>query len=156
LSNTELIYDVIYAMKNNVMWDNTDILGVTLSAGISSIPTVSPDFIPITGYDDSTAPFILYSFITKTESDDQYYFYTDTMRFYVYDTSIDRMWAISRALKEYLNVGDDVEGIKSQIPNDSRYRIVFSKLFSSLTMPPIEREGFVSTVNEFKVKYVLL
>jgi uncharacterized membrane protein YkvA (DUF1232 family) len=156
LANTEFIYDLIHAMKNNIMWDDGSTIGVSLSYGVSSIPTVSPDFIPITGYDDSVAPFILYSFITRTESDEQYYFYTDTMRFYVYDTSIDRMWAISRAIKEFLNVGDDVESIKSQIPSDSRYRIVYSKLFSSLTMPPIERDGFVSTVNEFRVKYVLL
>jgi hypothetical protein len=156
VSNTEIIYDIIHAIKNNVMWDDSSTLGVSLNAGISSIPTASPDFIPITGYDDSEGPFVLYSFLTKTESDEVYWIYEETIRFYVYDTSIDRMWAISRALKEYLNVGDDVEQLKSDIPSDSRYRILLSKLFTSMTMPPIERDGFVSTVNEFKVKYVLL
>lgn len=143
MANNELIYDVIHALKENLSWS-------TLNAGNI------PEFVPITGYDDSTPPFVLYSFISRMEDDERYYFLNDTLRFYVYDNDIDRMWAISRAIREYLNIGDDVNGLKGDIPTDSRYRIVFSGLVSAIAMPPIEREGFASTVNEFRMKYLLL
>lgn len=143
MANLELIYDIIAAIKENLDWDALNDGNV-------------PEFIPITGYADTQAPFVLYSFISRMEDEERYYILNDTLRFYVYDSNIDRMWAISRALRTYLNVSDDVVTLKDQIPEDSQFRIVNSCLVSSMTMPPTERDGFVNTVNEFRVKYVLL
>jgi len=155
MANSELIYDIIEALQDNLPWSQM-YQGVTLSGGTTFVTVPLPEFIPITGYDDTVAPFILYSFISRMEDIERYYISVDNLRFYVYDNNIDRMWAVSRAIRNYLNVGDDIETLKGDIPSDSQFRVLNSALVSALSLPPIERDGFVCTVNEFKVKYVLL
>lgn len=142
---SEIVYDINTALKDLLDWD-------TLNDG-----TV-PEFIPITGYENTTAPFILYSIVPRVVSHEKYYQNRDGIRYYVYDNNIDRMWAISRAIRDALNVTSDegLETLKSAIPTTSEYRILWSVLRHSISFGPAEREGFANTANEFEVAYVLL
>lgn len=142
---SELVYDLNTAIVATIDWD-------TVSGG------VIPDFIPLIGYEDTTAPFVLYSIIPRIVSAEKYYQSRDYIRYYVYDNDIDRMWAISRAIRDVLNVASDegLDTLKSNIPVDSEFRLLYSILRSAVTLSPIEREGFSNTNNEFEVSYVRL
>lgn len=140
---TELAYELNTILKNSLDWEELN-------------NNVVPDFTPITGYEDQQGPFVLYSFIDSKMDIERYFLRNMLIRYYVYDTNIDRIWAISKALRDYLNVGDDVETIKTQMPVGSEFRIDTIELMSAVTSPPSIREGFVNTNNEFKIKYVLL
>lgn len=142
MANKELVYDITAALSEDIDWAEINDGNI-------------PDFLPITGYDDTVTPFILYSFLPRMEDVERYYILNDSVRYYVYDNDVERMWEISRAIREYLNVGDGVEAIKTTMP-DAQYRVLSSELVYGASFPALEREGFVNTVNEFKVKYVLL
>jgi len=140
---SELVYGVNTALKNMIDWD-------TLNDG-----TV-PDFLPITGYENTTAPFVLYSIVPRVVSNEKYFQAKDGFRYYVYDTNIDRMWAISRAIRDALNVTSDegLETLKAALPGDCEFRILWSVLRHSISFGPAEREGFANTANEFEIAYV--
>lgn len=142
---SELVYDLNTALKDMLDWD-------TLNDG------VTPEFIPITGYENNEAPFILYSTVPKIVSAEKYFQSKDLFRYYVYDNSFDRMYAISSALKSALNVASDsgLETLKSYMPATSEHRILYSVLKNAISYGPIEREGFLYRANEFEVCYVEL
>ena len=142
---SELVYDLNTALKDMLDWD-------FLNDG------VTPEFIPITGYENNAAPFILYSTIPKIVSAEKYFQSKDIFRYYVYDNSFDRMYAISTALKSALNVASDsgLNVLKSHMPETSEYRILYSILKNAISYGPIEREGFLYRANEFEVCYVEL
>ena len=75
---SELVYDLNTAIVATIDWD-------AVSGG------VIPDFIPLIGYEDTTAPFVLYSIIPRIVSAEKYYQSRDYIRYYVYDNDIDRM-----------------------------------------------------------------
>lgn len=142
---SELVYDVNTAIKAMLDWDS-------LNDG------TIPDFIPLTGYEDTEPPFILYSTVPKVVSNEKYFQSKDIFRYYVYDNSFDRMYAISTALKGALNVTSDsgLDILKSYIPATSEHRILYSVFKNAISYGPIEREGFLYRANEFEVCYVEL
>lgn len=141
----ELIYDLNTTLIENLDWD-------TISDGIV------PEFLPILGYEDTTAPFVLYSIIPRIVSEEKYFLNKDYIRYYVYDNNYDRMMRISRKIREFLNVGSDEElaALKALLPTDCQFRITASFLRNAVSLAPIEREGFLNTANEFDVYYVAL
>jgi hypothetical protein len=127
----------------------------TLGAPYSNIP-----FLPLSAYDQTEAPFILYFEYQETFNDEQWFLKNSNLMYYIYDNNISRMKDIAHKLDLFLNVGDNVQGIVAQIeaPNEEygqlRYRLRGSRKIAGSAFPPPEREGFASQMLNFRVVYL--
>lgn len=115
---------------------------------------------PLSAYDETTAPFILYFEYAGTQSEEQWFLKISNVMYYIYDNDISRMKNVAYQIEQFFNVGDNVEDIKALIstPNDNygplRYRLTNSRKVSGSVLPPIEREGFAAQMLNFRVVYV--
>lgn len=115
---------------------------------------------PLSAYDETTAPFILYFEYSGTQSEEQWFLKVSNVMYYVYDNNISRMKDIAYEIEQLFNVGDNVEDIKDLISAPSatygnfRYRLTNSRKVSGSTLPPVEREGFAAQMLNFRVVYV--
>lgn len=115
---------------------------------------------PLSAYDETTAPFILYFEYSGTLSEEQWFIKVANVMYYVYDNDISRMKDIAYQIEKFFNVGDDVDEIKALVstPGASygslRYRLTNSRKVSGSTLPPVEREGFAAQMLNFRVVYV--
>ena len=122
-------------------------------------PYAGIDITPLFAYNDSSGPFIVYYEFPGTQSEEQFFLRVSNVIYYVYDNDIDRASQIARKLDEFLNVGDEVEYIKSRILAPYyygylNYRLTTSRLVSGSMMPPPEREGFSVISRNYRMVYV--
>jgi hypothetical protein len=115
---------------------------------------------PLSAYDETSAPFILYFEYSGTQSEEQWFLKVANVMYYVYDNNISRMKDIAYQIEQFFNVGDNVENIKQLIspPNESygglRYRLTNSRKASGSVLPPAEREGIAAQMLNFRMVYV--
>jgi hypothetical protein len=115
---------------------------------------------PLSAYDQTTAPFILYFEDQTTLSDEQWFVKTSNVMYYVYDNNISRMKDIAHVIDRFFNVGDEISGIRSKFSSPGadygsyRYRLVSSRKIAGSGFPPIEREGFAAQMLNFRVVYL--
>lgn len=115
---------------------------------------------PLSAYDETAAPFILYFEYSGTQSEEQWFLKVANVMYYVYDNDISRMKNIAHQIEQFFNVGDNVQNIKNliSVPNASygplRYRLTNSRKVSGSVLPPVEREGFAAQMLNFRVVYV--
>lgn len=115
---------------------------------------------PLSAYDQTTAPFILYFEDQSTLSDEQWFVKTSNVMYYVYDNDISRMKDIAHVIDKFFNVGDDVSNIRSKFSSPGsgygkyRYRLVSSRKIAGSGFPPLEREGFAAQMLNFRVVYL--
>jgi hypothetical protein len=115
---------------------------------------------PLYAYDQTQAPFILYSESDTTLNDEQYFIKISNILYYIYDNDMSRMKDIAYQIDKFMNVGDKVIGIKKMInsPSESygekRYRLTSSRKSLGAMFPPLEREGFASQSLDFRVFYL--
>lgn len=117
------------------------------------------EFLPLSGYEDTQAPFVIFREFPGTLSEEKFFVSVANVVYVIYDNDIARMTDIAYELERFLNVGDKVEGIKSllSVPYGTgtyRYRLTTSRKVSGNQSPAIEREGFSSTTLNFRVTYV--
>jgi len=121
-----------------------------------SLATIHPLF----AYDNTSAPFIVYSEFEGTLSEEQYFVKVSNLIYNIYDNNISRMKDIAYQLDLFMNVGDSVSGIKQALSSpsasygQSRYRLTSCRKTSGATFPPIEREGFSSQSLNFRAIYI--
>ena len=122
---------------------------------LSSIP-----IIPLSAYDQTVAPFIVYMEYSGTQSEEQWFLRISNIMYYIYDNNISRMKDIARQIDFFLNVGDNVQDIKENMTTPSpsygefRYRLTNSRKIAGSMEPPIEREGFAMQMLNFRVVYL--
>jgi len=138
-----IVYDLNQVIKDGGNW-------AALNGG------TTPEVLPLYGYEDTAAPFIVYSWIHTNVSVEKYFQQKAIARYFIYDNQIDRMNAIVEEIKTLLNVGDDTGNIKSLVPAGTGYRLLWSYALSGFPGPPLEREGFSYASIEFEVGYILL
>lgn len=134
-------YVINAAVKGEIDW-------ATINGG--TIPPV----VPIYSNVPQDSPFIVYSWSDTTVSDEKYYQQVGFIRYFIYDTNIDRMNQIRDAIKVALNVGDNVNDIKQSYGSNSNHRLMFCGTNFGVAGPPGERDGTPFTYLEFKVMYV--
>ena len=118
---------------------------------------------PLSAYGTTDAPFVIYNEFLSTVSDEKYFMRVSNITYVVYDNDISRMKDIAYYIEQFLNVGDNCEGIRALLEypyydayynNTFRYRITSVRLMSGGTIPPVEREGFAGMSMSFRVGYV--
>jgi hypothetical protein len=115
---------------------------------------------PLSAYDETKAPFILYLEYSGTQSEEQFFLRVSNIMYYVYDNNISRMKDIAYEIDKFFNVGDDISQIcdKITVPSQSygnlRYRLTNSRKVSGSVLPPAEREGFAAQMLNFRVVYL--
>jgi len=117
-------------------------------------------FFPLSAYDTSKPPFIVFFDYEGTLNEEQYFIKISNVIYYIYDNDISRMKDIAYQLERFMSVGDKVQGIRAALSapsenyGDFRYRLVNSRKTAGAVFPPIEREGFASQSLNFRVVYV--
>jgi hypothetical protein len=115
---------------------------------------------PLSAYDETDAPFIVYYEYAGTQSEEQWFLKISNVMYYVYDNDISRMKDISHEIDKFLNVGDNVSGIRGKITVPSstygslRYNLKTSRKVAGSVLAPMEREGFASQMLNFRMVYV--
>jgi len=116
------------------------------------------DIYPLSAYEDTPAPFIVYFEYPGTQNDEQYFLKVSNVVYYIYDNDISRMKNIGWKLDRFLNVGDNIGQIISymNLPSEYgeiRYRLTTSRKVAGSMLPPIEREGFAMQSLNFRMVY---
>lgn len=123
-------------------------------------PYSSVTIHPLSAYENTQAPFIVYFEYEGTLSEEQYFIKVTNLIYYIYDNNISRMKDIAYQLDLFMNVGDKVSGIKEALSapsssyGDYRYRLANCRKTAGATFPPIEREGFSSQSLNFRAVYL--
>lgn len=120
-------------------------------------------FIPLSGYETSAVPFIIYTQLDGTLGEERFFMRVANIIYTIYDNDISRMKDIAYQMDLFLNVGDRVGEIKSLLYtpydgtsslSDLRYRIEGVRRVAGNPQPPIEREGFASYTLNYRVVYL--
>jgi hypothetical protein len=123
-------------------------------------PGVLDGVFPLSAYDDTKAPFILFFEDQGTLNEEQWFMRVSNIIYYIYDNDISRMKDISHTIDKFLNVGDNVQAITSKIEppsvnyGEQRYRLVTCRKVAGSMFPPAEREGFATQMSNFRVVYL--
>lgn len=122
-------------------------------------PYSDVDIFPLSAYENTDAPFITYFEYPGTQSEEQFFLKISNVIYYIYDTDISRMKDIAWELDKFLNVGDNIELIKSYISmpagyGSNRYRLTTCRKVSGIMLAPNEREGFAVQSLNFRVVYI--
>ncbi len=113
------------------------------------------EIYPINGYSDTRAPFITWLEFPAVQSSEAYWMQQSILTYSVFDNDLSRAKDISVAIQKFLNLGDDIENLKSLIVDPSPdFRICWIRFSSGGMFPPQEREGFASITRSFNVGYV--
>lgn len=120
-------------------------------------------FFPLSAYETTQAPFIVYNEYFGTQNEEQFFLKISNVIYTIYDNDISRMKDIAYYIEKFLNVGDMIEDIKSLIDppyysyygdSSTRFRITTCRLVSGGLTPPVEREGFAAYQLNFRVVYL--
>lgn len=113
------------------------------------------EIYPINAYGNSVAPFVTWLEFPAVRSGEAYWMNQSTLTYSVFDNDLSRAKDIAIAIQKFLNLGDDVENLKSLITTASpNYRICWIRFATGGMFPPLEREGYASITRSFDVGYV--
>jgi hypothetical protein len=136
-------------------------LNTAVKAHLTSLgsPYDQVEILPLAGYEATSAPFIIYNEYPGTQNEEQFFLRISNVVYTIMDDDISRAKDVAYQLEQYLNVGDYVAGIKSDITNpyDSgplRYRLTTCRLVSGSGTAASQREGFTSISRNFRVVYL--
>jgi hypothetical protein len=130
---------ILYSINQYIQNDAT-LLSLTGKASI----TISP----MIGYDEDTAPVIIYYYSPDIKSEEMYYIHHDTVWFTVLDTDIARGYAIRDRIIALLNHSDLIQ----TKPIAGTYgRLLYMNLYRSADRRPVNPEGYyeISSLFEF-------
>lgn len=120
-------------------------------------------FFPLSAYETTTSPFIVYSQFDGVRDEERFYLKIANVIYVIYDNDISRMKDIAYEMDNFLSVGDSVDEIKSLLYtpyygtsslSDLRYRITTIRRASGNPSEPAEREGFASYLLNYRVTYL--
>jgi len=120
---------------------------------------VNIDVYPLVGYEQTTAPFLLYWWMPGVFDVELYGVNVDSIRYHILDTNAERGFNIQRALKNRLNRGDAIQG---QIPSNEGRALWCVQLasgtgaFNAGLGSPTEREGFYEFQLNFQIGWAPL
>ena len=122
-------------------------------------PYSTISILPLAGYEDTVAPFIIYTEFTGTMGEEKFFMGVSNVVYTIYDDDISRLKDVGYELNKFLNVGDRLSVIKPLLtsPYTSgplRYRITTIRKVAGGTTPPLEREGRASMSLNFRVVYL--
>lgn len=130
---------IIYSINQYLQSDAT----LLSLAGKASI-TISP----MIGYDEDTAPVIIYFYSPDIKSEEMYYIHHDTIWFTILDTDIARGYAIRDRIIALLNHSDLIQ---TKPIADTYGRLLYMNLYRSADRRPVNPEGYyeISSLFEF-------
>jgi hypothetical protein len=125
---------------------------------IAGKTTGSPmDMYPLIGYgtDDPEypVPFIVYDWEPSNKGVEQYWNRSDTVRYTIYDSDADRCFKVANRILKLLGEGDSVSQSGGITSNDNR--ILSSRLMSSASEEPVEKEGWYTVILSFELLYCI-
>ena len=130
-------------------------LNVILKSHLQSEGYSSIEIYPINAYASSTAPFITWLEFPSIKDGEQYWMYQSTITYNVFDNDLSRGKDIALKIENFLNVGDDIAGLKSQMSGQSpAFRMLWSRMLGGGMFAPLEREGYTSINRIFEVGYI--
>ena len=117
------------------------------------------DIFPLIGYgtdgvSEYDVPFMVYNWEPLDAGVEQHWNRTDMLRYSVYDSDADRCFKISNTLMKLLAEGHSVS--KSGGITSTANRILSSRLISSFSEEPVEKEGWYTVVLSFELMYNIL
>lgn len=99
--------------------------------------------------------FVVYYEYPSTKSDEQFFLQKSVIRYMVMGTDVSEVMNVSNHLLDYLNVGDQVAAIKADLSyTDPHYRLDSIRLYNGNNIPPDQKEGYSTIVNDFMAVYV--
>lgn len=130
---------MIYSINQYLQSDAT----LLSLAGKASI-TISP----MIGYDEDTAPVIIYYYSPDIKSEEMYYIHHDTIWFTILDIDIARGYAIRDRIIALLNHSDLIQ---TKPIADTYGRLLYMNLYRSADRRPVNPEGYyeISSLFEF-------
>ena len=113
------------------------------------------EIYPINAYGDSSAPFITWLEFPAVRNAESYWMQQSVLTYSVYDTDLSRAKDIAILIQKFLNIGDDIETLKTSILDSTpEFRLCWIRFASGGMFPPAERDGFASITRSFDVGYV--
>lgn len=114
--------------------------------------------MPVTGYNDSDLPFVLYYEFPVNSDPEKYWLRKSVVRYTAFDVDVSVCMDVSIEIEKYLNIGDDVATIHGDITYvDPEYRLQsISYSGGGLNVPPSIRDGFYPVSAEFDMVYNLI
>ena len=107
-------------------------------------------FTNVVGYQNETAPLILYQWRPGNYNVERFFIRVDNIRYTILDDEFDRGILVAERMEQLLNIGD---GAHAAIAS-TNYRIFASDLKIGETGAPLEREGWYSVRLDYKIEYV--
>ena len=130
-------------------------LNVILKTYLQSEGYNSIEIYPINAYSTSEAPFITWLDFPSIKDGEQYWMYESTITYSVFDNDLSRGKDIALKIEDFLNVGDDISSLKSQLSGQSLpFRMLWCRMVGGGMFAPLEREGYTSINRVFQVGYV--
>lgn len=130
-------------------------LNIILKSYLQSEGYSSIEIYPINAYASSTAPFITWLEFPSIKDGEQYWLYQSTITYSIFDNDLSRGKDISLKIEDFLNVGDNISGLKSLMTGqDPASRMLWSRMLGGGMFAPLEREGYTSINRVFEVGYV--
>ena len=138
-------------------------INTALSAKFQALgaPYSNIEILPLSGYQDTASPFLIYTEFPSTVSDEKFYQRVSNVVYTIHDNDIARMLDIEWQMMSFLNVGDRLDTFKTFLsspytsPDPLRYRINFMRLQGGGMSPSrTEREGRASLSLNLKIVYL--
>lgn len=123
-------------------------------------PYSTIELLPLSGYEATASPFIIYSEFPGTMSEEKFFMAVSNVIYVIHDNDISRLKDIAYEIDKFLNVGDRVETVKSLLSSPYsgaqplRYRMTTIRKVGGGTVPPTEREGRASMSLNFRIVYM--
>lgn len=115
------------------------------------------EIIPLVGYSDSKSPFIIYREYPTTQSEEVYFLQKSRISYTIYDRDISRAMDVYNEILGYLNVGNEIATILSDITYTTPpFRIHTVVAVGGDQVPPLVREGFSAVSIDVSVTYNLI
>lgn len=108
-------------------------------------------FNPLIGYEEDTAPIIIYTYTPDAYNYDLYYIHHDTVRYSVLDTDIDRGLSVRNRIMDLLNLGDNIQ--QSNI-DDTYGRLLYINIMRSSEERPYEPDGYYTLSSYFDICWI--
>jgi len=135
---TVSVYDINTFIKND--------------ATISNIAGGEIEIFPTIGYEDASAPFIVYYYSPSIPDVEAFWKRADAVLYSIYDTDVVRALNISERIIELLGKGDEISQANGVAGTD--FRILSTELTDTALEAPEERDGWHRVNLEFLIHHV--
>jgi len=106
---------------------------------------------PMVGYDEETAPIILYDYLPDIKDEHMFYIHHDRVIYAVLDTDAERGYAVRNQIIALLNQSDEIQ---LETIDDTYGRMLYMNLVRSADRQPTQPEGYYQFISIFEMCWI--